>query len=66
MALYPNEITAARMLHAANPTAGHLVAAKIRNCAQPLVLLDELANDSGVVAALDDLLTMADYLAGKP
>jgi hypothetical protein len=66
MALYPNEITAARMLYAANPTAGHLVAAKIRNCAQPLVLLDEVAADPGAIAALDELLNLADYLAGKP
>ena len=64
MALYSNERTAACMLHAANPTAGHIVAAKLRNAAQPIILLDEVAGDAGAVAALEDILTIADLLSG--
>ena len=65
MALYSNERLAAQMLHSANPTAGNIVAKKIRNALQPIVLLDEVAGDAGALAAIDDLVTISDLLAGR-
>lgn len=65
MALYSNESLAARMLHAANPTAGDIVAKKIRNAVQPLLLLDEVQADHDALGCIDDLVTIAALLGGR-
>jgi len=64
MALYSNEMQAARMLRAANPTAARMVAAKIRNALQPIILIDEVATDAGALASIADLETIANILHG--
>jgi hypothetical protein len=64
--LYPNEVTAARLLHGANDVAARIVSAKIRNALQPILLCADSVSDAEALAGVGDLTEIADYLHGPP
>lgn len=64
--LYPNEVSAAPLLHGANATAASIVSARIRNALQPMLLCAESVDDAEALAGIGDLIEIADCLHGRP